>query len=405
MIETRESWRTWVTPKPLRASPVHRWYAFPHSFTGELVDALIEEWGLSSQDHILDPFAGAGTTVLAARLQGVPAQGYDLSPLATFVSKVKTRTYNVGHIQEAWSKVEKKIQDCKPSKVRGDYSELVKKALPNGILATFEGIDRAIDAVATSAQERDFFRLALLAILPIYSRAVATGGWLKWVTKRTKQSSIVARFSDRVQSMIDDLEKVTVPKGRNWSVARADARALPDSDRHYTAIITSPPYPNRHDYTRVFGVELLYGFLNWEQMRKVRYQSIHSHPESRPRRPLHDDYVPPYGLRATLKRMRDAALDPKILKMLEGYFLDMHLCLKECRRVAKARAKIAFVVGNAQYRGNPVPVDQYLARIGENLGLQCHTIRAVRFRGNSAQQMGQFGRNPSRESVVVFTTK
>ena len=403
MIERRDAWRAWVTPKPLRASPVHRWYAFPHSFTGDLVNALVQEWSLTSKDTILDPFSGAGTTVLAAKMTGLAATGYDLSPLAAFVSKVKTRDYNVGHIEDLWGRLEGTIRHAEYTKVHGEYGNLVRQALPDGILATFEGIDRAIRRVGPDAKHRDFFRLALLAILPKYSRAVATGGWLKWTTNRTKKTSIRASLANRVALMIGDLRATEeIPRGKLWKVGCVDARRLPDPNGHYTAVITSPPYPNRHDYTRVFGVELLYGFLNWEQTRGLRYQSIHSHPESRPRRPSYDDYTPPRGLKSTLRKMRHANLDPKILKMLEGYFVDMHLCLRECQRVVKSGGRIAFVVGNAQYRGYPVPVDEYLVRIGQNLGLSLDRVMAVRFRGNSAQQMGAFGRNPSRESIVVF---
>jgi hypothetical protein len=250
--------------------------------------------------------------------------------------------------------------------------------------------------------EKDFFRLALLAILPKYSRAVAAGGWLKWVKKCTKQTTIAATFAERIRSMMGDLRAVTIPRGASWKVGCRDARKLPDLDGQYSAVITSPPYPNRHDYTRVFGIELLFGFLDWDGTRRLRYQSIHSHPESRPRRPVHDDYTPPARLLKTVRALRRADLDPKIIKMVEGYFLDMHVCLRECKRVTKAGARIAFVVGNAQYRGCPLPVDEYLAEIGQMLGLTCEKVIAVRYRGNSAQQMGEFGRNPSRESVVVF---
>jgi hypothetical protein len=351
----------------------------------------------------LDPFAGAVTTVLAAKMAGLPATGYDLSPLATFVSKVKTRDYDVDHLENLWRRLQRRIRDGSFSRVRGQYSDLICKALPHGILATFEGIDAAIRRLPARAKERDFFRLALLAILPKYSRAVATGGWLKWVSKRTRKTSIPATFADRVALMLEDLRTTGMPRGGLWRIACADARALPNRDeQRYTAVITSPPYPNRHDYTRVFGVELLYGFVNWEEMRRVRYQSIQSHPEARPRRPSYDDYTSPRGLKTVLRKMQDAQLDAKILAMLEGYFIDLHLCLRECQRVTKPGARIAFVVGNAQYRGCPLPVDDYLVRIGKNLGLSRQAVMAVRFRGNSAQQMGEFGRNPSRESVVVF---
>lgn len=59
-------------------------------------------------------------------------------------------------------------------------------------------------------------------------------------------------------------------------------------------------------------------------------------------------------------------------------------------------------MGNAQYRGVPIAVDELTAEIGEQAGLRCDKLIVARYRGNSAQQMGKYGRNPSRESVVVF---
>ncbi len=88
--------------------------------------------------------------------------------------------------------------------------------------------------------------------------------------------------------------------------------------------------------------------------------------------------------------------------MLDGYFLDMYLSLRELRRVCRDGARLALVVGNAQYCGESILVDEMVAEVGEKAGLACEKLMAVRYRGNSAQQMGKFGRNPSRESVVVF---
>ena len=94
--------------------------------------------------------------------------------------------------------------------------------------------------------------------------------------------------------------------------------------------------------------------------------------------------------------------DPRVKEMLDGYFLDLYLALREVRRVCKRRAHVAFVVGNAQYRGVPLAVDELTAEVGEQAGLKCEKLMVARYRGNSAQQMGKYGRNPSRETVVVF---
>jgi len=70
--------------------------------------------------------------------------------------------------------------------------------------------------------------------------------------------------------------------------------------------------------------------------------------------------------------------------------------------VCKRKARIAFVVGNAQYSGLAIPVDELTAELGEQAGLKCDKLVVARYRGNSAQQMGKYGRKPSRESVVLF---
>ena len=103
LIQDRTEWRKWMIPKGLQAKPIHRWYVFPHSFTSDLVHALINEWGLSINDRILDPFAGAGTTILAAKEKGIPATGYDLSPLAVFVTRAKIANYRFKSLESIWT--------------------------------------------------------------------------------------------------------------------------------------------------------------------------------------------------------------------------------------------------------------------------------------------------------------
>jgi hypothetical protein len=239
-------------------------------------------------------------------------------------------------------------------------------------------------------------------VLSRFSRAVATGGWLKWTRRRSTAEGLPLALSRQVQMMLRDLERLALPRRLGWNVAQADARQLPDREPTYSAVITSPPYPNRHDYTRVFGVELMFGFLDWFGTRALRYQSFHSHPEARPRRQAHQPYLPPAAVRTVAAMLRKRR-ERRLATMVEGYFLDTYLCLGEIKRVCRPGARIAIVVGNAQYQGRALPVDTLVADVGEQAGLACDGVRVIRRRGNSAQQMGRFGRKPSRESIVLFT--
>ncbi len=391
------AWRRWVTPRAARDKAVHRWYLFSHSFAGDLVHALVDEWKLDGRDRILDPFTGAGTTLLAAKEKGVPGSGYDLSPLAVLISNVKTANVPLTRLESRWRALESVLARERPVAMTRTYPELVRKALPDGRLEAFDAIATRIREIDCSPSERDFFRLALIAIIPLFSHAVANGGWLRWSNEGVGIETVEDAFRARVEMMLSDVRDAPCTND-GWNTGRADARTLPDSDETYSAVITSPPYPNRHDYTRVFGVELMFAFLDWEENRSLRYQSFHSHPEARPKRPPAADYKPPEKLERNIDHLKDARLQ----RMLRGYFLDMYLCLREVARVCRNNAKIAFVLGNARYGGKAILVDEFTAELGERAGLACQEIRAVRWRGNSAQQMGKYGRVASRESIVMF---
>lgn len=308
-------------------------------------------------------------------------------------------------IEEEWTRLQDHLLPVDWSKpLSTDYPDLVRKALAGHLLIAFDWIRQQIHVHVPPGPSRDFFLTGLLATIPEFSRAVATGGWLKWVDRRRPASRLPAAFSARISAMIEDVpvSQEKQDNGATWKVAEADARALPDRKPLYSAVITSPPYPNRHDYTRVFGVELMFGVLDWEGTRQLRYQSFHSHPEAKPKRPAGNGYKMPRILKKIADSVREEADDARVAAMLEGYFLDMYFCLRETRRVCRSGAKIAFVVGNAQYNGQELPVDELTADAGEQAGLTCEQIIVARYRGNSAQQMRRFGRRPSRESVVIF---
>ena len=280
--EHRPEWAPWMTRKTLLAKPIHRWFTFPHSFTSELVYALIDDWGLSPRDRVLDPFVGAGTTVLAAKQRRIPARGYDISPLAQLVSRAKVADYQRSHLQVLLKVLCNAVASKRAQKAKcTGKSNFLAKALPGSRLRNFSLYVEAIDNLSCGSAERDFFKVALMAIVPAFSRARAAGGWLKWTGDHEEPGVFSEVFEDQVNKMLIDVEDQSSSLGQCWAVDAADARCIPDDDDTYTAVITSPPYPNRHDYTRVFGVELMVGFLTEAQTQRLRYESLRSHPEAR----------------------------------------------------------------------------------------------------------------------------
>jgi tRNA G10 N-methylase Trm11 len=394
-----------ATSRLLKQRPVHRWFYFPHSYSPELVEAVLDTWELQTGSHILDPFVGAGTTLLVAGDRGYNALGLDLLPLAVLVSNAKSASYDPQAIQTALLTVMDTAQSI--NEWPGEIPVRLARALTEAEYTLLWRLRRAI--LQFNEPVRGFMLLALLNILPQFSRAVANGGWFRWVEKSEQTDLILPTFRSRVQQMLDEIEEVRSANNHcghfNQTVAiRHDARRIHSLERTFDGLITSPPYPNRHDYTRVFQIELLILGHSEDGISQLRHNSLRSHVEAHPPDSMSmEGYHLPGALRACLDKM-PSNVDQRIPRMLRGYFEDMYLVLRSAKRSMRPNGRLALVVGNVRHAGVLIPVDEVLAMVGEMAGLHWTETWVIRLRGNSAQQMGKYGRVPSRESIVLFNS-
>lgn len=411
-----------VTPRLLRDKPIHRWYVFPHSYSAELVEAILREWELPKNAALLDPFVGAGTTLVVAQEKGYSALGTDLSMLAVLASNVKVRAYNPNKIRNALADLQQRWQDetailNKNGAIKEDMiplwvvSHRLERAFSKSELLVLAKLRAGI--MALDSDLRDFFLVALLRIVPEFSRAVANGGWFRWTELPERPDRLAPRLWEQAQLMIEDLESSYKGLSRSSveTLGTCEARPMDARDlallepAQYDGLITSPPYPNRHDYTRVFHLELLTLGQKEEDIFTLRHNTLRSHVEAKPPSRISPaqlaDYRAPDLLDKCLDQLPPSA-DRRIKPMLEGYFQDLYLVLKAAHKVLKPEAKAAFVVGNARHAGVLFPVDEIISTLGEQAGYRRSDSWVVRLRGNSAQQMKKYGREPSRESVVML---
>jgi len=390
-----------ATARDLKNRPRHRWFVFPHSYSDELVNAILHEWQLPPGAHILDPFVGAGTTMVVARERGFSATGFDLSPLAVLVSNVKSKDYAASQIRDSLADV---IRQVKNSNTTNDWeSERLKKAFSENERRVFGRLKKAI--LLQQPQISDFFMVALLQIVKSFSRAVADGGWFRWVEKDDRSADVVPYFEQQVTLMVDDIgTSPPLREGQVLIAEEADSRYLDLEKGVFDGLVTSPPYANRHDYSRIFHIELLLLGKREPDVSNLRRRSLRSHVEAQKpdvnRLPF-SGYTVPDSLKTVLDDVQQGA-DERVAPMLAGYFEDLYACLKVAYNVLKPGAPAAFVVGNVRYAGVVVPVDEILIDLGEQAGLNHEKTWVIRLRGNSAQQMDKFGKEPSRESVVIL---
>ena len=385
-----------ATSRELKSAPRHRWFYFPHSYSYRLVNRVLDYWDFPEKGTLADNFAGSGTTLLAARQRGLSSVGFDLSPLAVTVANTKINCYKSDELHQGMQTIlNSRLADESPIPAR------LARAFTERELRQIFALRGQIRKLR--GHLRDFFLVALLWTVRSFSRAIPDGGWLRWQDWPDRSERIPIAFEESVARMIEDIETL------NWShdipiaqACLADARRLPLPNASVDGLVTSPPYANRHDYSRIFHIDLLLLGLEEQEVTKLRHESFRSNVEAR--RPNGHElclrrYNAPESLRETMDRLPPDA-DPRIKPLLNGYFQDIYLSLLEVSRILRPGGRAAYVVGNVRHAGIMVPVDEITADLARQTSLEFDVAWVMRLRGNSAQQMGEYGREPARETVV-----
>jgi site-specific DNA-methyltransferase (cytosine-N4-specific) len=414
LLEERFALRQHVTYVPNKRTPVQRWFRYKEAFSSDLVRLFLSEFGAAPHTHrVFDPFVGCGSTVLAAKQVGFGAWGIDILPVAVFVARVKLRgaeEYNLDALREAIDDILRMPYSAPNIMAPGDV-RIIRKAYTEDTLNQILFFQEQIEAVQDD-HIRDFLQLALLAVLESVSHTSKDGQYLR-LRKTARLSDVREALSIQLDMMWDDLngvgqqalpgwESPEVTTNAHYYVEQADARDFAHKfDDHADVIITSPPYLNRYDYSRIYSLELCLGFVEtFEQLKAVRHSLLRSHIESRPA-PTDEVHHP--ALVEVLQNLQGQKLNnPRIPIMIKGYFEDMNLVFRQLARICRPNARVALVVANARFHGELIPVDLILSELAGDAGFQTEKIYITRYKGNSSQQMGRFGRVAVRESVALW---
>lgn len=391
-----------ISPQRNQVIPIHNWYTFKHGYSRDLAIILITYFKLPEGSWVLDPFCGSGTTLLTCKELGINSRGFDILPFSVLLSNVKISDYDDRELTRELELLKENSNNYSAKTVLPDIP-LVNKAFQPGIRSELLLLKHKIEMI-DDPKIRSFFNLGFLGILESVSNTSKTGGFLRIVDRNVSSNDVQNLFFNRVTSMITDVKEYNnaTHKKANSLAKIGDARRLP-TNRKYDAVITSPPYPNRHDYTRIYSLEMVFDFVSSnDELKRIRYETIRSHVEAKKKYEVKGYKKPDMLNTLIIEVKRKGTNNPQVIDMLEGYFEDMYLALLEIHRSLKPKGKVGLVVSNVRYAGVNIVVDEILAEIGSEVGLTPKDIWAVRYRGNSSQQMREYERKPSRESIIIW---
>jgi len=388
--------------------PFLRIYRYKEAFAFDFVMDFLRRFEADSDDYVLDPFSGLGTTMYTSMICGIPSVGIDKLPIAHFTSKTLPLLLLLkeNELKEIWTSLTPKIEKSEPSDVALDIP-IMKIAFDEKTLLTLRKLKSAIEGL--SLPYRDILLLLFFSILEECSFTSKDGQFLR-LERDKKTSNPIDAMNRKVAQVEEDVRRMKlfssdIPGNEKFmpEVYLGDTRDLSDITfkKRPTIIITSPPYANRYDYTRTYALELCFHFVkNFEELKAIRFGILRSHIESKIRK----GEVPPHPVIKEVVEIlgRKKLNNPKIPSMITTYFIDMQKVITEWFNVLTPGGKVAMVVDNVRFEGELIPVDLVLSEMAEEAGFEVKEIIVARYKGNSSQQMKKYGRVPVRESIVVW---
>lgn len=438
LIEDKNLTRQLVSFQANKNKPIYRWYKYKEAFSADLIEYLCNQFSINS-GKVLDPFAGAGTTLFSSASRGLDADGIELLPIGQHIIKSRKLVYE--NISDTTLQRLKFWMNSTPWNTCTSKASFEVYRITDGAYseATHNKIETFLSCINQESSEvKELLLFTLLCILESVSFTRKDGQYLRWdyrSGRRKGQNTFdkgkIFEFDEaiclKLDEIIKDIETVSHQKSLFHSTKESGKVNLYNGScldilqelnkNEYTALITSPPYANRYDYTRTYALELAILGVKEAELINLRQAMISCTVENRAKElmSINSDWkkaievcdrltllqtiLEYLDLKKELKELNNAG----IARMIRGYFYEMACVIQEAYRVMTQDGVFIMVNDNVRYAGIVISVDTILSAIAKELGFKVENILTLpQTKGNSSQQMGEHGRIAMRKCVYVW---
>lgn len=387
------------TARDNMSSPIHNWYRFTAGFSYKFVDEIIDDaHGLI--DSIYEPFAGCGTTLVAAQKKGIHAVGNESQQLMCDVINAKlnwdidsdTCLMYVNHIGSY-------VKECVGNGIQESHP-LLASLYDSKTLDVLYLIRDSIRMIKES-KYRLFLELALSQTLHKVALHPIAVPYIVRSKNLMHSGHCWERFTSIVMQMLEDLDTL-VSRVRTAVVNNADSRLYNECIETDSCdlCITSPPYLNNLDYGEVSKVHTHFFEItkDWHDItEKVRkhlvtgatthyrdcdfdIKKFHETEFAEANVHLMHELDARFEVLANICKERNGKKSFHILMM--HYFEDMYYVLKEMRRVLRFGSKAYLILGDSAPYGVYTPTTQFLGEVALSVGFNEYQIYKIRTRGH-----------------------
>jgi hypothetical protein len=253
-LDLELSWSERALPEHVRTKHVHRLHPYHGKFIPQLVEVLLERY-FPRGGHVLDPFAGSGTTLVQALESGLAATGVELAAFNCLLMRVKTARYDLDALRDELEAVAARVDEL-PARRRAATAFVRRWYAPRAaaeLLAFREVIDEYEHAdvlrVILSRSARSARRTAHFDLEA--PRSPQLGEY--WCHKHRRMCRPVESATGFLRRYtLDTLARIAqfdAVRDEQFAatVRTGDARVVA-YEQDYDGVVTSPPYPGLIDY-------------------------------------------------------------------------------------------------------------------------------------------------------------
>ena len=418
-----------------RRVPGLRWLKYKEGFSRRLVEHALEDFRPAS---VLDPFAGIGTTPLIAAAKGMRSTGVEIMPVGVLAGSAIAEAANGVSARDLESEGARLLDAATSGRdARSEHAfphvRITEAAFPPETELAIARAREFLSAVEDDSM-RTMLNFACMSVLEGVSYTRKDGQYLRWdyrsgraLRGRVNKGRILPftqALGERLFEMLQDMGPLKEEFGGASPEFLTGSslellRGLPDGS--FDMVMTSPPYANRYDYTRTYALELAWLGYDNDDFSALRQRMLSATVENKPKlewlrrtygsesRVL-DRAIEMYEGQAAVHEVLDILREHvgelgnrHVIRLIEGYFLEMSLIVAELGRIVRPGGTVVMVNDNVRYHGEEAPVDLILSDFAEQSGFRCVKIWTLaRGKGNSSQQMGRFGRRELRKCVYQW---
>jgi len=253
-LDLELSWSERALPEHVRTKHVHRLHPYHGKFIPQLVEVLLDRY-FTRGAHVLDPFAGSGTTLVQALESGLDATGVELAAFNCLLIGAKTAQYDVAALGKELREVCTQLGTLPPKRRHG--SAYLRRWYAQEALGELHAFRELIGEY----EHRDLLRVVLSRAARSARRAAhfdleaprepQTGEYWCHKHKRTcrpVESAVgfLRRYTLDTLARVEAFDRVR-DDDCTAHVLHADSRNV-EYEAIFDGVLTSPPYPGLIDY-------------------------------------------------------------------------------------------------------------------------------------------------------------